>query len=255
MKKAILIVMVMMVLVVPVYAMERDPIMDESIQQQEKETVTVASLEELQQAIDTAEYEDTIYLSAAIGISGETIETDKKLILASGNEQNRELLRLYDGAAIKGFSFSEGSFCGNSFIIVDGATTNRATIANCNFEYFGDDSVSFIQIYGDFGINKAHIEQCSFVGATDSAVEIMANTEVKVDSCIFNRNQKRISGIGGAIFSSGKLCIENSIFTDNCAFRRAVFSVLVSYILKIAYLLKILLLKKELDGIFCQQER
>lgn len=218
MRKAILIVMTMMVLIVPVYAMESDSIMDKSIQQQEKETVTVASLEELQQAIDAAEYEDTIYLSAAIGISGETIETDKKLILASNNEQNGELLRLYDGATIKGFSFSGSSFYGTSFVRVIGAISNGVTIANCNFEYFGDNSVNFIHIYGDFGINKTHIEQCSFVGATGSAIEILANTEVRVDSCLFNRNQKRISGLGGAILSSGKLCVKNSIFTDNYAF-------------------------------------
>ena len=99
MKKAILIVLTMLLLVIPVYAAEGDAATDQPIQQ-EQEPVVVASLEELQAAIDVAEDGDTIYLAAAIGVSGATIETDKKLTIASSNDHNEELLRLYDGATI-----------------------------------------------------------------------------------------------------------------------------------------------------------
>ena len=61
MKKAILIVLMALVLVIPAYAAEGDVATDQPIQQ-EQEPVVVASLEELQAAIDAAEDGDTIIL-------------------------------------------------------------------------------------------------------------------------------------------------------------------------------------------------
>lgn len=54
MKKAILTVLTILMLVIPAYAAEGDPATDQSIQQ-EQEPVVVATLDELQAAIDTAE--------------------------------------------------------------------------------------------------------------------------------------------------------------------------------------------------------
>ena len=61
MKKAILIVLMALMLVIPAYAAEGDVATDQPIQQ-EQEPVVVASLEELQAAIDAAEDGDTIIL-------------------------------------------------------------------------------------------------------------------------------------------------------------------------------------------------
>ena len=212
MKKAILIVLTMLLLVIPVYAAEGDAATDQPIQQ-EQEPVVVASLEELQAAIDVAEDGDTIYLAAAIGVSGATIETDKKLTIASSNDHNEELLRLYDGATIRGFCFSETEFSGDAFIKINDTTTDRVTIDDCNFEYFGDGLVSFVNIYGNLKTNKANIKNCTFIGATHSAINIMAYTDVVIDSCIFKGNENYLPG--GAISSAGKLYVAESIFTDN----------------------------------------
>lgn len=212
MRKAILIVLTTLMLIVPAYAAEGNPITDQPIQQ-EQEPVVVATLDELQAAIDAAEDGDTIYLAAAIGVSGVTIETDKKLTIASSNDYSEELLRLYDGATIRGFCFSETKFSGDAFIKINDTTTDRVTIDDCNFEYFGDGLVSFVNIYGNLKINKADIKNCTFIGATHSAINIMAYTDVVIDSCVFTENENYLPG--GAISSAGKLYVAESIFTDN----------------------------------------
>ena len=106
-------VLTILMLVIPAYAAEGESTTDQPIPQ-EQEPIAVASLEALQEAINAAEDGDTIYLAAAIGVSGATIETDKKLTIANGNEHNNELLRLYDGATIRGFRFSETEFSGDA---------------------------------------------------------------------------------------------------------------------------------------------
>lgn len=214
MGKVILFVLMALMLVIPVHAAEGNAATDQPIQQ-EQEPVVVASLDELQAAINVAEDGDTIYLAAAIGVSGATIETDKKLTIASSNEHNSELLRLYDGAIVRGFCFSETDFSGNSFFVINDATTDGVIVENCDFEYYGEDSVDFIRIYGNLETNKVYIKQCTFNGATHGAMSMMAYTDVEIDSCIFSRNQNYMSG--GAISSSGKICVKNSIFTDNFA--------------------------------------
>ena len=65
MRKAILTVLMALLLVIPAYAAEGDAATDQPIQQ-EQEPVAVATLEELQAAIDIAEDGDTIILSNKI---------------------------------------------------------------------------------------------------------------------------------------------------------------------------------------------
>lgn len=205
-------VLTILMLVIPAYAAEGESTTDQPIPQ-EQEPIAVASLEALQEAINAAEDGDTIYLAAAIGVSGATIETDKKLTIANGNEHNNELLRLYDGATIRGFRFSETEFSGDAFIKIDDTTADRVTIDDCNFEYLGEGLVSFVSIYGNLKTNKADIKNCTFIGATHSAINIMAYTDVTIDSCIFKGNENYLPG--GAISSAGKLYVAESIFTDN----------------------------------------
>ena len=180
MRKAILTVLMALVLAIPAYAVGGEAPTDQPIQQ-EQEPVVVASLEELQAAIDIAEDGDTIYLAAAIGVSAATIETDKKLTISSSNEHNSELLRLYDGAIVRGFCFSETDFSGNSFFVINDATTDGVIVENCDFEYFGEDSVGFIRIYGSLETNRAYIKQCTFNGATSGAMSMMPYTDVEND--------------------------------------------------------------------------
>ncbi|WP_304584935.1 S-layer homology domain-containing protein [Acutalibacter muris] len=216
MRKTILIVLMVLVLVIPAYAAEGEAATDQPIQQeqeQDKEPVIVSSLEELQAAVNAAEDGDTIYVAAAIGVSGETIEADKTLTLANGNDQNGELLRLYDGAIVKGLSFSATDFSGGSLIKVEDATTVGVTIENCHFECLGDESVDFVHIYGNLETNKAYIKQCTFIGATTGAVVMTAHTDVQIYSCNFEKNHRDLPG--GAISSAGKLYVTDSTFTDN----------------------------------------
>lgn len=86
MKKAILIVLMALMLVIPAYAAEGDPATDQSIQQ-EQEPVVVATLEELQTAIDVAEDGDTIILSNKIILNNVSLIC-KKDITIKGTADN-----------------------------------------------------------------------------------------------------------------------------------------------------------------------
>ena len=104
MKKVILCVLTALMLVIPAYAAEGDAAMDQPIQQ---EPVVVASLDELQAAIDAAEDGGFIYIADTIPVSNTTIETEKHITIMRIDGFYGTMLRIKGGTILSGFEFVE----------------------------------------------------------------------------------------------------------------------------------------------------
>ena len=215
MKKAILIVLMALVLVIPAYAAERDAATDQPIQQ-EQEPVVVATLDELQAAIETAEDGDTIYIANTISISGEVIETDKDIVITHSDEFCGTMFRIKDGTIISGFKFIDNSNGDDSNITIGIISApDEVVVRQCSFNCSGNGLVRFIDISGGILETFAKIENCTFNGATNGAISAKGNTDVVIDSCIFNGNSNYLPG--GSISTSGKLFIRNSVISGGSA--------------------------------------
>lgn len=202
MKKAILTVLAMLMLIIPAYAAEGDP----SIQQeQDKEPVIVASLEELQAAVDVAEDGDTIYISGCIYISGE-LQTDKDItltrtdIFCTGN-----LFIMYDDSLIDGFTIVEKS--GTDVTInVDTSPAGMAYVQNCDFNGNDDKNSAFVYNYG----SNITVSDCSFVGNKEVAIQCAQYSTSKFVRCLFSENKN------GAVYNdNGTVELNDCTITDN----------------------------------------
>lgn len=201
----LLTMMIMLTLIVPAYAVEGD---DPAA---EPQPVTVGTLEELQEAVATAEDGETIFVSAEISLYNITLETQQNITITRADGYTGRIFRLYDDVVIDGFTFSDNGSA-SDIIFVDTAANQGVRIQNCNFLHEGEKQLHFLRITGG---NKAEINHCNFEGATYQAISILANANVTIDTCTFSNNEYSMTG--GAVNSSGKLLIRDSSFTDNTA--------------------------------------
>ena len=187
MKKVVLTVLIALMLAVPAYAVENDPGIDQPIQQeQEKEPVVVASLDELQEAIDAAEDGDTIAISQEIQLTGQILTTDKQINLIRSADYNGNVLRINNGTIIDNFTFLADRYDISGMIWVDTATFEAVNIRNCIFKSTIDELTRFVNIYGGlFSDNIVYLEKCQFFNSSYGAISIKAHTDVVIDSCDF----------------------------------------------------------------------
>lgn len=186
MRKAILIVLTMLLLIFPAYATEGDAATDQPIQQ-EQEPVVVATLDELQAAIDVAEYGDTIALDATIKmLDGDALITDKHITLVRHDNLNKtcgRMIEIYGGGIIRGFSFVDNCLMYSATITTMADGNGEITIENCSFEAAGDNSIEhFIKVeIGD----SAVIRGCTFYCGNGYVIYSQRDTDVLIDSCTF----------------------------------------------------------------------
>lgn len=177
-------------------------------------TVTVSTLEELEIAIAAAENGDTIAISAEIRLDGVTLETDKDIILIrDGAYGSGAFMRLKYGAKLSGFRFLDYL---DSTIICDSSWETPVEIESC---YFYGDSVhtrSFIVAFGGINYpNQFLIDNCTFDGASNSAITSRDRLVLTVSNCVFTNNSTDTQG--GAIHNDGTLILDNCIFRANKA--------------------------------------
>jgi len=177
-------------------------------------TVTVATLDELQAAIAAAEDGNTIALSAEITLDGIALETDKDItIVRDGTYGSGAFMRLRYGAKLSGFRFLDYL---DSTIICDSSWETPVEIESC---YFYGDSVhtrSFIVAFGGINYpNQFLIDNCTFDGASNSAITSRDRLVLTVSNCVFTNNSTDTQG--GAIHNDGTLILDNCIFRANKA--------------------------------------
>ena len=213
MRKAILIILMALVLVIPAYATEGKAATDQPIQQeqeQDKEPVVVATLEELQAAIDAAKDGDTIYISSTISIHG-NLQTDKSItIKRQEGFSSGSIFQLFDNALLNGFCIED---IPNSDHAVYMCTTQNgmAYIQNCTF--IGDDNNFKSFIYNE--ISNVSVSNCSFIRNGWIAVECDSRSTGRFENCIFRENKSgAISNINGVIELYDCIIADNFSYSD-----------------------------------------
>ena len=207
MRKVILFVLTALMLVIPAYAEDSDAATDQPIQQ-EQEPVVVATLDELQAAIDAAEVGDTIYISSTISVM-RNLRTDKLITIKRQEGFNSgSIFQLFDNGVIDGFCFADIPESDRAIYI---CTTRKgmAFVQNCTFT--GDDNNFKSFIYNDS--SNITVSNCSFVGNGWIAVECTNCSTSIFENCIFRENKSgAISNINGTIE------LNNCIVTDNFSY-------------------------------------
>lgn len=236
MRKAILIVLMALVLVIPAYAAEGEAPTDQPIQQ-EQEPVVVATLEELQAAIDVAEEGDTIILSKKIILDNVSLIC-KKDITIKGIANNNYFFSISGDCELSGLKlFSDCSRSTFALIESGGNKVCNVKIHDCQFIRNGNNDVFNSTFLINIFSGNIEFENCKFLNEESTTLSISSAATVNIENCFFagthtlsaggaiynlgylTINNTEIvdnsSGIGGAIYNDGSLTVSNSIIKRN----------------------------------------
>lgn len=219
MRKAILTVLMALVLVIPTYATEGEAPTGQPIQQ-EQESVVVATLDELQTAIDVAEDGDTIALDATIKmLDGDALITDKHITLVRHDSLKKtggRMIEIYGGGIISGLSFVENGLISSATITTRAEGNGEIVIENCSFKAAGENGIDhFIKIeIGDSVI----IRGCTFYCGNGYVIYSQRETNVLLDSCTFLKGNYYTWQM---IAAYGEMAIENCTFDAGTGYTTA----------------------------------
>ena len=212
MKKAILIVLMALMLVIPAYAAEGDPATDQSIQQ-EQEPVVVATLEELQTAIDVAEDGDTIILSKKIILDNVSLIC-KKDITIKGIADSDCFFSISGECELSGLKlFSD---CSNlTFALIESGINKvcNVKINGCQFIRNGNNDVFNSTFLINIFSGNVEFKNCEFLNEESTTLSISSAATVNIENCFFTGTHTLFAG--GAINNSGHLTINNTEIVDN----------------------------------------
>ena len=212
MKKAILIVLMALMLVIPAYAAEGDPATDQSIQQ-EQEPVVVATLEELQTAIDVAEDGDTIILSKKIILDNVSLIC-KKDITIKGIADSDCFFSISGECELSGLKlFSD---CSNlTFALIESGSNKvcNVKINGCQFIRNGNNDVFNSTFLINIFSGNVEFKNCEFLNEESTTLSISSAATVNIENCFFTGTHTLFAG--GAINNSGHLTINNTEIVDN----------------------------------------
>ena len=212
MKKAILIVLMALMLVIPAYATDEDTATDQSIQQ-EQEPVVVATLEELQTAIDVAEDGDTIILSKKIILDNVSLIC-KKDITIKGIADSDCFFSISGECELSGLKlFSD---CSNlTFALIESGSNKvcNVKINGCQFIRNGNNDVFNSTFLINIFSGNVEFKNCEFLNEESTTLSISSAATVNIENCFFTGTHTLFAG--GAINNSGHLTINNTEIVDN----------------------------------------
>lgn len=211
MKKVILIVLTMLILAIPAYAAEGDAATDQPVQQ-EQEPVVVATLDELQAAIDVAEDGDTIVISKEIILKNVSLIC-KKDITIKGTADNHCFFSISGDCELYGLKIL--SDCRSTLALIEsiGNKVCNVKISDCQFIRNGNNDV----LNNTFPINifsgNVEFENCKFLNEESTTLSISSAAAVSIENCFFTGTHTLFAG--GAINNSGHLTINNTEIVGN----------------------------------------
>ena len=211
MRKAILTVLMALLLVIPAYAAEGDAATDQPIQQ-EQEPVAVATLEELQAAIDIAEDGDTIILSNKIILNNVSLIC-KKDITIKGTADNHYFFFISGDCELSGLKIL--SDCRSTFALIEsiGNKVCNVKINGCQFIRNGNNDVFNSTFLINIFSGNVEFKNCEFLNEESTTLSISSAATVNIENCFFTGTHTLFAG--GAINNSGHLTINNTEIVDN----------------------------------------
>lgn len=212
MKKAILIVLMALMLVIPAYAAEGDVATDQPIQQ-EQEPVVVASLEELQAAIDAAEDGDTIILLNKIILNNVSLICEKDIAI-KGIADSDCFFSISGDCELSGLKlFSDCSRSTFALIESIGNKVCNVKISDCQFIRNGNNNVFNSTLLINIFSGNIVFENCKFLNEEGTTLSISSAATVNIENCFFTGTHTLFAG--GAINNSGHLTINNTEIVGN----------------------------------------
>lgn len=185
----------------------------------ESETATVkvaTNIDELQDAVTTAEMGDTIALGQTLYINGETVSTDKEITLIRAEDfTSGTMLVIYDGG-LEGFRFLESSSAG--VINIRPAQNSEITVKDCTLD--GGGVGEGISITGAIHPHQVTISGCEFSDCYHHSVDARARSNVSIEDCYIHDNYYD-GGASGAVHSSGNLTLTRCTITGNTSWANA----------------------------------
>lgn len=219
MKRAFLVALMVCLLIAPARAEEMadQPLEDNT----QYPNVVVTTLDELQEAIASADNGDTIEITQTIKIAGEDIATEKDITIACAEVfEDGTMFRTREGSIV-GLSF-KGGRAKEIFAIVNDQE-EKTIFQNCKFD--GENVAEAVNIYGALDIsgsgktNFVKIIDSEFTNCFGSAVSARASTDVVIDRC--HIHDTYAINASGAVSSSGKVALNDCIITRNSSVANA----------------------------------
>ena len=222
MKKVILTVLTILMLVIPAYAAEGDAATDQPIQQ-EQEPVVVATLEELQQALDAAEDGDTIAISKKIEIRENCSVgvKDKVITFVPDSSLTEDALFYVVPYDIENVVFENIVMDGNGFdnlsaidfgIYKPFVENGTIVISDVTFQHF-NCKYSVLTLHW----LSAIVQDCIFTynSTGRSCMEISLNASAAITDTTFIDNYASSNGNGIGIRCSGNALIDGCTIKNN----------------------------------------
>lgn len=171
MRKAILIVLMVLMLAIPAYAAEggNESVTDQPIQQ-EQESVVVATLNELQAAIDAAEDGDTIILSNKIILNNVSLICEKDITI-KGIADSDCFFSISGDCELSGIKlFSDCSR--STFVLIEsiGNKVCNVKISDCQFIRSGNNDVFNSTLFINIFSGNIEFKNCKFLKDRKSVV-------------------------------------------------------------------------------------
>lgn len=191
MKKVILILLTLCLfcgLALPAYATEDDTAIDQPIKQ-EQEPVVVATLEELQAAINVAEDGDIIEVSSTINMRYTELLTEKRIVLIRAEGFSKCFFALFDNSKISGFTIVDD--LQKSCMVIAESYSGNIYIENCSFIGKGNASSNMINMFqGNIMVNG-----CNFIDGCETPITIGSLSDVIIENCTFSGNKSMMRGV------------------------------------------------------------
>ena len=212
MKKALLIVLMALMLVIPAYAAEGDPATDHPIQQ-EQEPIVVATLEELQAAIEAAGDGDTIMLSKKIDLNNVSLICTKDITIRGGTD-NHCFFSISGDCELSGLKIlSDDSRSTFALIESIGNKVCNVKINDCQFIRNGNNDLFNNTFLINIFSGNIEFKNCKFLNEESTTLSISSAATVNIENCFFTGTHTLFAG--GAINNSGHLTINNTEIVDN----------------------------------------
>ena len=212
MRKAILILLMALVLVIPAYAAEGDAATDQPIQQ-EQEPVVVATLDELQAAINAAKDGDTIILLKKIDLNNVSLICTKDITIRGGTD-NHCFFSISGDCELSGLKIlSDDSRSTFALIENIGNKVCNVKINDCQFIRNGNNDLFNNTFLINIFSGNVEFKNCKFLNEESTSLHISSEATVNIENCFFTGTHTLFAG--GAIYNSGYLAINNSKIADN----------------------------------------